>query len=98
MSQLILDESGFRVQAFKMPVSGSTTQLTLSGTSAATAALTGGIYRLESDVDCFVALGATALLTDMPIVANVAEYFSVNGTDTIAAIAGGAGTLRLTLV
>ena len=95
MSELI--NAGGKVQCFHLPITGKTTQLAVSGASAATAVLVGGVYRIETDVASFIAAGATAALTDMPLQALIAEYFYVNDGDTVAAISAESGTVSLTL-
>lgn len=93
-----LANAGGKVQCFTLPSTGKTTPLTLSVASNATASLTGGVYRLVSDQDCFVASGASGAVTDMPINAGIPEYFQISDGGTVAAItATGAGTLSITL-
>lgn len=68
----------------------STTQtVTISGTSAATAnALSKNtvVIRVLATTACFIRIGTgtpTATIADVPIPANVPEYFRVNGYETV---------------
>jgi len=98
MSVLNKDDNNNVIQAFALPDNTTTkhTALAISAVSASTAALPAGIYRMVSTTDCQVVQGATALTTHMPLAANQAEYFSINGV--VSAIAAAAGTLTLTKV
>ena len=76
---------------------GTTQTISASGSSAAISNAVGvNVVRIFSDVAGFIAIGSapTATTSDMPITANVAEYFKVtDGTDKVAIItAGGTGT------
>lgn len=91
------DDKGRDVQALTIPQANQTTVLSTSGTSAATSALTGGIYRLTAVTeDCYICLDATADSSDMLIRANVEEYFRIPDGSAVHAIATTSGTLRLT--
>jgi len=97
MSKLARDENSFPIQAFALPVSGVVT-LAVGLTSAATAVLPAGIYRISTDVDCFILRAATvAATTGVPFtVANSGEIFEIGDNDKIAAItAVGTGNLKV---
>lgn len=71
-------------------LSPSTTQtVVISGTSAATAnALNKNtvVIRVVATTNCFITIGTgtpTANTSHMPIIANVPEYFRVNGNQTL---------------
>ena len=87
-------------------LSPSTTQtVTISGSSAATAnALNKNtvVIRLLATTNCFINIGTgtpTANTTHMPVIANVPEYFRVDGSQTLK-VAGiqitAGGTLYVT--
>jgi len=92
------DENNNPVQAVSLPddTAANHTALAISAVSASTAALAKGLYRVKSTVDCQVVQAATALTTHLPLAANQAEYFEINGV--VSAIAAAAGTLTLTKV
>jgi len=98
MSTLKTDDNNNAIQAFALPddTAANHTALAISAVSASTAALSEGVYRLSSDVDCQVVQAATATTAHMPLTANQAEYFYVSGV--VSAIAAAAGTLTLTKV
>lgn len=89
-------------KAFTAPENDTTTTVSLSTSSAAATGLTdGSVYRLWSDVNCFVVFtdgGSTAADTDdMPLTAELPELYRLVGTTRIAAIvASGTGTLYIT--
>lgn len=98
MTDLIKDRLNHPVQTFKLPASGSTDTLSITTSSAATSALSAGVYMLVSDVDCFIANGATATTSDMPLKANVPMFWALDANDKIAGIvATGTATLTFTL-
>lgn len=98
MSDMPKDKYGRSIQTFKLPASGSTDTLSITTSSAATSALTAGVYMLVSDVDCFIANGATATTSDMPIKANVPMFWALDANDKIAGIVStGTATLTFTL-
>lgn len=63
-------------------------KVTIGGTSAQSAVLTGEVVQLEADAACSVKVGAdpTAAATNMRIPANVPLYFCVSPGDKIAVI------------
>lgn len=89
-------------KAFTAPVNDTTTTVSLSTSSAAATGLTdGSVYRLWSDVNCFVVFtngGSTAADTDdMPLTAELPEFFRLTGATRIAGIvSAGTGTLYIT--
>ena len=98
MSNLARDKSGQFVQAFSLPVTGSTTKLSVTTTSAATPALPAGFYRFETSANCSVARGVAAVVTDMPLISGLPEYFYVDTGGIVSAItASGTATLSITL-
>lgn len=100
MSEPYQGPRGSSIPAFKIPATGQTTSLSLSITSAATAALARGVYRFVCDVEVFLAQGTgspTAALTDMPLAASKEEYFWIGNNEKVAGIlASGTGTLKIT--
>jgi len=99
MSRLARDEVDGFVQAFELPATGKTVALAVTTSSGATAAFVNrGVYRFLSDNDCFVALGASSVVTDMKLVGGVPEYFYLKIDDTVAGItASGTAALAITL-
>lgn len=98
MSSLVKDVNSQPVQAFRFPVAGQTTNIaTVSAGSAPSGALVAGVYRIISAVDISVAQGAVAAATDMPLRANVAEYFYVNSGENISVWDAGAGSAVVAL-
>lgn len=95
MSLMATDQNSLPVQAFRLPVTGSTTTITLTtgSTSVASAALTAGMYRIVCSAATQICSGAApvALATDMPMAANQAEYFYVNAGEKVAGISATAG-------
>jgi len=105
MTYLASSNNAIPAQATRLPATGATTTLTLTNasTSYATAALTPGLYRVVCSSPASICAGATAALTDMPMVADAPEYFEVlasNGSNqTVAGISTYAGaTIKLTLM
>lgn len=94
------EASGDRLQILSLPATGSTTSLSVSTTTASTAALTGGNYRFKCDVAVSLASAngtATAVTGDGDIQANTPEYFYVRDGYKVAGItAAGSGTLKMT--
>ena len=100
MSTIVTDDNRNPVQAFPMPASGQTTTITtVAAASTASTALTGGVYRVSSSGAVTIAQGATATATDLPLAANMPEYFYVAPGQTVAAysVAGG-DTVSITRV
>ncbi len=98
-ANLATDVGGRVIQAVGIPAAGVTATLALSTTTAPTAALSAGVYRLVSDVDCFLCSEAapTATAADMPFVADREEYFNViEGMKIAGILASGTGTLTFT--
>lgn len=68
---------------------GTTQTVTISGTSAATAnALSKNtvVIRVVATTSCFITIGTGTPIANtahMPIIANVPEYFRVNGNETL---------------
>ncbi|MDX8383559.1 MAG: hypothetical protein R8M45_05720 [Ghiorsea sp.] len=93
MTALAIDQNGGHIQALTLAASGST--VTVAG-GATTLPLSQGLCRLHADANLNLALGATAVATDMLIQANVDEYFYIPEKGTIATF--GAGTLSYTLM
>ena len=82
---------------------GSTISISVSGTSAQSAAIstTTGYVRLFSTTLCHIRFGSnpTATTSNMPLAANVPEYFQITPGQKIAAIQNSAsGTLYITEV
>lgn len=85
MSDLGTDRVGMIVQAFRLPLTGKTTKITAgAGAGSASGALTAGWYRIVSDTAVTICEGASAVATDMPVRANVEEYFYVHKDQKIA--------------
>lgn len=86
--------------AFAAPSGAATTALSISGTAAAATGLTeGATYRLWSSVACFVRFAASgdALVTDMPLTAELPEWITLNDVTRLSAItASASGTLYIT--
>ena len=88
--------------AFNAPTDDTTTTISLSTSSAAATGLTrDAVYRLWCDVNCFVVFtdgGSTAADTDdLPMTAELPEWFVLKHVDRIAAVvASGTGTLYIT--
>lgn len=83
------------------PVSSTSQVRTISGSSAQSAAITGTLVRVCSDVPCFIDFGtnptAVADGTDMFLPALTPEYFVINSGDKVAAIQiSSAGNLYIT--
>ena len=98
-ANLATDNAGRTVQAVAIPAAGVTATLALSTSSAATAALSAGVYRVVSDVACFLCSEGTPTATaaDMPFVADREEYFNViEGLKIAGIVASGTGTLTFT--
>jgi len=93
MTDLVVSENGGFIQALQLPATGSTQVLAGGATSLP---LAGGLYRLHTDANLNLALGATATATDMLMQANVDEYFQIPNKATIAT--AGVGNLSLTLM
>jgi len=99
MANLATDIAGRTVQAVAIPAAGVADTLALSTTTAATAALDGGVYRISSDTDCFLCSEGTPVATasDMPLAADSVEYFNViDGLKIAGILASGTGTLTFT--
>jgi hypothetical protein len=99
-SVLATDSDGKTIQAASLHTA-LTQSVSVSGVSAATGNAVGSIIvRLMSTTACFVradVAGGTALVTDLPLAANVPEYFTLNpGQYVIAITSGGSGTLYVT--
>jgi hypothetical protein len=84
---------------------GAVTQaVSISGTTAKSTALGKAtrLIRIVSTEPCFIRMGLTgdaALVTDMPLLQNIPEYFGVTPEQFIHAImASGSGTLTITEV
>ena len=82
---------------------GTVVTLSLSTTTARTAALNVGRYRIVADIDCYIAQGAddaiTATTSSSFLPGGVIDYLVVgnNTNDSVAGItAAGSGTLFLT--
>ena len=87
---LARDNNGQLVQAGTLQATGATTNISSAAGSAATAsALEAGLYRVTTDIDAYICVGATAAATDMPLWANTTEYFYINGK--LAAYCSGTG-------
>ncbi len=99
MSLAELDQRGETIQAVGLPPAGNTQTVSISTTSANSTALAKGLYRILASENAHITSSAPATDSDMPIVANVEEYFRID-TDTIisARTATGTGTLYLTLM
>ena len=95
MSVLVTDQNNNSVQAFRLPSSGSSGVIvTLAAASAASPALSAGVYRIVSSANVTLssgAVGSAATATDMELRANMPEYFYVNSGDVICAYDAGAG-------
>jgi len=85
---------------------GTTVKVSLSTTSAKTTGLNGWRgpphrrFRVWSDVDSFIKTGSspTALATDVPLTAKVAEYVDLRANEDIAGIvASSTGNLYITV-
>jgi hypothetical protein len=85
---------------------GTTTKVSLSDTSAKTSGLNAAAgrgyrtFRLWSDVDCFIKIGSapTAVVTDVPLTAKVAEYVDLQANEDVAGIlASSTGNLYVTV-
>ena len=84
---------------------GAATQIVVTGAASAKSAALGAttqLIRVVAVEPCFIRLDATgesAVVTDMPILAGIPEYFGViPGLFVHAITAGGAGTLTITEV
>lgn len=88
--------------AFNAPTDDTTTTVSLSTSAAAAGSLTkGSVYRLWSDVNCFVVFtdggSDDADTDDMPMTGELPEWFVMKGVDRISAIVeSGTGTLYIT--
>ena len=95
MSVLISDENREIAQCLRLPVTGSTTNVTtLATANISTAALSAGIYRIISSVDVHISsgpVGTAATASDMEMRANSPEYFYVNSQWIVSAYDAGAG-------
>lgn len=75
----------------------------VSATPAATAALTGGLYDVWANIDCYLKVAATATDVTVAAGANAGYLLRANNTVqvavpndmTIGAVAGGSGTLSI---
>lgn len=85
------------MQSHYKPAGTQTVAYTASaGVSSAIGAYI-NVVRLVATTACFVRFGGTALTTDVYLPANVPEYFTINGGDTISAIrVGSDGNLHIT--
>lgn len=92
------DEGGGCIQAFELPVSGKTTELSLTTTPATTAAMEVGMYRFLSDMDCIIAMGESVSADDMKLVSEQPEYFHLTSAKKVSARSiVGIATLKMTL-
>ena len=88
--------------AFAAPTGDTTTTVSLSTSAAAAGSLTSNsVYRLWSDVNCFVLFtdggSDDADTDDMPLTAEYPEWVFLKNVDRISAIvASGTGTLYVT--
>lgn len=85
------------------PLAGdASTTISLSGTAGEATGLTkGSVYRLWSSVNCYIRFtdggSADADTGDMPLTAELPEWFVMKNVDRISAITSGAtGTLTIT--
>ncbi len=97
MATATLDENGYPLQAVGIPVTGSTQIVAISTSSATSNPLVAGAYRIVVTINAFLASGASATTSDLPVLANREEYFNVVEDETISVIAAsGTGSLFLT--
>ena len=99
-SRLGTDDDGTTIQAASLH-NAATQTLAISGTTAESAsAVTSSLVRLLATTACFVRSGVTggsAVVTDLPLAANVPEYFTLKKGHFVQAItSGGSGTLYIT--
>ena len=76
------------LQAAQMPPQAEQ-KLTISGTSAASAAIAAKVVRVHTDTACHVAFGAspTATVSNLRMPADSTEYFGVTAGHKIAVVA-----------
>lgn len=86
--------------AFASPDGDTTTTVSISGTAAAATGLVeNATYRLWTDTACFVQFSDSGDATtgDMPLTAELPEWFTLQDVSRISAITSGAsGTLYIT--
>lgn len=94
MSLLAKDSRNQIVQAMRP---GTSQNVSLSGTAAASSAVTEQICRIVSTIDCFYSLEGTATTASTYLPAYTVEYVHTYSGDTFSAItSGSAGTLNIT--
>ena len=94
MTKLATDQNGKTIPAAKPGVSRA---VSLTTTSAQSAALDSQVVRLVSDAACYYALNATADTGSTFLPAGVVEFIRIEKTDRInARTATGTGVLNIT--
>ena len=104
MSALEFSNSMGRVQAFSVPATSQTTNVTMNGSAISSAAVSAkGMYRIYASGAMHIAKDTTpgtpvATTTDMPIASTQPEYFGLDAGDTVSAIGTSGDILSLTLM
>jgi hypothetical protein len=95
---LTKDDAGNVVQVIGLPATGATTDLASAVGSAATAGTLNGLYRITTTIDARICAGATAVATDMMMLAGTTEYLRINNAKLAAYCAATGGTISATLI
>ena len=94
MSRLARDANSAPIQCLRP---ATTESFAVSGTAAASSAVTQRVVRIMCDVDCFYTINGTATVTSVPLPASTIEFIHTYVGDTISVITSSAsGTFYIT--